>query len=170
MSENAPQGKPSSPTTAYRNLVPQAPSALRDLVAALGYPIERKAGGGYAVSVETLTAIAGELSSLVGKMPAWGWRYLHGVINEKERASAKLTQAIFTWGAVLDGTPAILANTQDVLVRAKAGQLHPGSVVLGSSQRCPGCQVAFVPTVPWQRYCRPQCRRRPGGDHGAAHA
>ncbi|MBX3005971.1 MAG: hypothetical protein KF821_09135 [Anaerolineales bacterium] len=142
---------------------------MRDLIAALGYPIEPKADGGYAVSVETLTTVAAELSELVDVSPPWGWRYMHGVINGKTKASAKLAQAIFAWGAVVDGSPALLANTQDVVVRAHPGQLHPGSVVLASSRRCPACRVAFVPTVPWQRYCRPQCRMA-GGSDGAADA
>lgn len=169
MSENTPHGKPISPTTAYKNLVPQASDALRELIAALGYPIEQKADGGYAVSVETLTVVGAELSALVDVSPPWGWRYMHGVINNKTKASAKLAQAIFAWGAVIDGAPALLANTQDVVVRAQPGQLHPGSVVLARSQRCPSCRVAFVPTVPWQRYCRPLCRKTGGGD-GAADA
>lgn len=159
-----------SPKTRYRELAPQAPQMLQELIRALGYPVEVQPGGRVTVSVETLALVAGELSALVSKEPAWGRSYLSNVLNRRQPASALFVQAIVTWGAVIDGTPAILANTQDVLVRAKAGQLHPGSVVLANSQRCPGCQVAFVPTVPWQRYCRPQCRRRPGGEHGAAHA
>jgi hypothetical protein len=160
MSEKLVQSKPLSPSRAYKNLASQAPAALRSLIADLGYSIDAKPEGGYRVAVETLTTIAVELSQLAGKAEPWGWRYLHGVLNDKEDASAKLTQAIFAWGAVVDGAPAIFANTQDVMVRARAGQLHPGSVVLAASKRCVNatCRVAFVPVVPLQKYCSQACR------------
>ncbi|MBX3048417.1 MAG: hypothetical protein KIT46_04610 [Anaerolineales bacterium] len=163
MSEIVVQGKPSSPYRAYKELAPQAPFALRELIAALGYPVEEKAGGAVYVAVETLGQIAEELSEMVGQSPAWGWRYLHGVLNQKQAASAKLTQAIFAWGAVVDGMPAVMANTQDVVVRAQPGQLHPGAVVLAASRRCRTCRVAFVPRVPWQRWCTSKCRGRSEG-------
>ena len=128
---------------------------LQELITALGYPVEQLSGGKVHVAQADLEVVVGELSDLVDKLPAWGWRYLRNVLNDDQAASGKLTQAIMAWGAIIDGVPAIWANTEDVTVRAKPGQLHPGAVVLPSSLRCgySGCRAAFVPNVPWQRHC-----------------
>ena len=165
MSETIGVQQSSSLSTPYRELASQASSTLRDLITALGYAVSEKPDGGFYVSTETLSLIAGELSDLVGKQPHWEWRYLQGVLNGTVQAGDKLTQAIFAWGAIVDGQPAILTNTQDAMVRARPGQLHPGAVVLATSKRCANatCRVAFVPVVPAQKFCRVECRR-------AAHA
>jgi hypothetical protein len=160
MSENHGQPAQINPSTAYKELAPQAPIALRALINDLGYPVEEFADGHLRVATATLDLIAAELSEMVGKSPAWGWRYLQGVLNAKENASPRLTQAIYAWGAILDGRPAILTNTEEATVFAQPGRLHPGAVVLAASKRCanPKCRVAFVPVVPWQHYCQPDCR------------
>ena len=169
MSENPGAAIQAKPSTAYRELASQAHLALRSLIADLGYPIEELDGGHLRVSTATLELIAKELSELVGKFPFWGWRYLSGVLNAKERASANLTQAIFAWGAILDGRPAILTNRQETTVFAEPGQLHPGAVVLAASKRCanPKCRVAFVPVVPFQKFCRTQCREERNRSNGS---
>ncbi len=165
MSENHGSSVQAKPSTAYRELSSQAPFTLRQLILDLGYSIEEKNDGHLTVSVATLDLIAAELSEHVGKEPAWKWRYLSGVLNGKEQASGRLTQAIFEWGAVLDGRPAILANKVEARVFAESGQLHPGAVILAASKRCanPKCRVAFVPVVPFQKYCRAQCREETHG-------
>lgn len=132
----------------------QAPEMLRELIEELGYPIFQE-NGRLRVPRAALRVLGEELSELADQKQAWGWRYLRNVLNAKQDAGARLIQAILEWGAVLDGAPAVMANTQDMQVRAREGQLHPGAVVLGESVRCKysGCRVAFVPRVPWQSYC-----------------
>lgn len=159
MSENGDRPQAASSPAEYRILAPQAPLALQDLLSDLGYAIELREDGKLHVGTADLEKVAAELATLIDKDPPWGWRYLQSVLNGSVGASARLTQAIFAWGAVLDGAAPILANTQDVNVRAHPGQLHPGAVVLAKSKRCKNtrCRVAFVPKVPWQDYCRPEC-------------
>lgn len=135
---------------------------LQELLRALGYAVEEKAGGKVYVSTETLTVVGRELSALVNKVPAWKRSYLSNVLNRRQEASAQFVQAIVAWGAVVDGMPAVMANTQDVVVRAQPGQLHPGAVVLAASRRCRTCRVAFVPRVPWQVCCSASCRGAKG--------
>ena len=162
MSETALMGNRFSRSENYRALVGEAPSLLSSVIEELGYEIRILDDGGKRVAVSDLEDVAIGLSQLVGKVPAWGWRYLQGVLNGSIGASVKLVQAIMEWGAVLDGQPAVLANTVDASVRAREGQLHPGAVVLAGSTRCghQGCKVAFVPRVPWQFYCCDGCRKK----------
>lgn len=104
--------------------------------------------------------IAKRLSVIAQKQPPWGWRYIQGVEKGTIAPSQKLTRAVFTLGATLDGVPALVADTEPVQVYARPGAVRPGSIILGESKTCarPGCPVSFIPKVPWQKYCCSDCR------------
>jgi hypothetical protein len=107
------------------------------------------------------TDAARRLSVIVGKKPAWGWRYIQGVEKGTIEPGRKLTRAVAALAASMDGVPAFVADTEPVQVYARPGAVRPGSVILGESRTCanPGCTISFVPNVPWRRYC-PNCGGR----------
>ena len=104
--------------------------------------------------------IARRLSAVARKQPPWGWRYIQGVEKGTITPSRKLTRAVFSLGATLDGVPALVADTEPVQVYARPGAVRPGSIILGESKTCarPGCPVSFIPRVPWQKFCSSECR------------
>jgi hypothetical protein len=106
--------------------------------------------------------VAKRLSALARKQPPWGWRYIQCVEKGTLAPSQKLTRAVFSLGATLDGVPTLVANTEPVQVYARPGTVRPGSIILGESRACarPGCPVSFIPRVPWQKYCSSECRRK----------
>src|SRR5512139_467965 len=102
------------------------------------------------------THLAGQLSALAQRRPAWGWRYVQSVTSGTLRASRAFTLAVEAYGATLDDAPAVITYTVQVTVLARPGALpENGALVLGEAKPCawPGCRVIFVPRVPWQRYC-----------------
>lgn len=111
-------------------------------------------------AVEFYTVMADRLSGLVGKKPVWTWRYVQGVEKGTIGASQVFGEAVRRMGEELDGRRAELTGYGPVRVLARAGEVAEGAVVLGSSKVCAGsgCQVVFVPRVPWQKYCSGQCR------------
>lgn len=114
-------------------------------------------------TVEFYTVMAERLSGLVGKRPVWTWRYVQGVEKGTIGASQVFGEAVRRLGEELDGRKAELTGYGPVRVLARAGEVAEGAVVLGSSKVCAGsgCQVVFVPRVPWQRFCSRECRGGP---------
>jgi hypothetical protein len=112
------------------------------------------------IAVKDLQDVADQLSYMVKKDPAWGWRYLRNVMNGKMDPSAKLTDAVMRLGAMIDSTPVDVARSEQVTVMA-VGNVQPGSLILADSRRCanPGCKITFVPRVPWQRCHSSECTR-----------
>lgn len=110
--------------------------------------------------VDFYTVMAERLSGLVGKRPVWTWRYVQGVEKGTIGASQAFGEAVRRLGEELDGRKAELTGYGPVRVLARAGEVAEGAVVLGSSKVCAGsgCQVVFVPRVPWQRFCSAECR------------
>lgn len=112
------------------------------------------------IPYKELEDIAVRLSALAHKDPAWSWRYLRNVLNGKLDASKPLLDAIMRLGALIDGTPEVVAKSTAVSVMA-IGKVAPGALILGDSRRCanPGCRMEFVPRVPWQQCHSAECAR-----------
>ncbi len=105
--------------------------------------------------------VATRLSAVVDKQPSWGWRYVRSVEAGTVKPSRKFTRAVLGLGATLDGVPAPVADARPVQVYARPGTIRPGSLILSASTTCarPACTLSFVPRVPWQKYCCPNCRK-----------
>lgn len=105
--------------------------------------------------------VAARLSAIVSKNPPWGWRYVRSVEAGTVKPSRKFTRAVFGLGATLDGLPTMIVDTEPVQVYAPPGTVRPGSIILSESKICirPGCTLSFIPRVPWQKYCSPDCRK-----------
>lgn len=131
-----------------------APQMLSELIREFGHEPTL-------IPVDALQIIADKLSAVAGKEPGWSWRYLRNVLNNNMLASRKLISAILALGATVDGVPDMVARARSVQVLA-AGHVVPGAVILADSKPCsrPGCPVHFVPRVPSQRYCSPDCKKR----------
>lgn len=136
----------------------QIASALKNIIEDLGYTITTLADGTFSASGTDLVAVAQLLSDVASKSPPWTRSYMHHALNGRQ-GSKRLYQAIITLGAQLDGHTVILANVEKIEVLARPGQLHPQSIILADAIRCQGCRIAFVPRVPWQKYCSAKCRR-----------
>lgn len=134
--------------------IQNAPQMLSEMIRELGHEPTL-------ISVDALQVIADKLSAIAGKEPGWSWRYLRNVLNSKLRASEKLIGAILALGATIDGVPDIVASATPVQVLA-VGNVAPGAVILADSKPCnrPSCPVLFVPRVPSQRYCSPDCKKK----------
>jgi hypothetical protein len=126
---------------------------LIDLILALGQnPL--------AISTEDLQGLANRLSQLANHEPAWGWRYLHNVLNKKIEPSRKLVDAMLRLGAVIDSTPEDLARSERVTVQA-IGRVREGALVLADSKSCAnlGCRIEFIPRTPNQVCHSVECAR-----------
>lgn len=120
-----------------------------------GVPVE-------AGKVEFWEMVAYKLSRIVGKDPAWSWRYPQGVMVGTVEPSKKFVSAVYALGAALDEVPTVLAYTVQVRVFAKPGKVEDGAVILGESKPCgnPACKVMLVPNVPWRVYCSSECEKQ----------
>lgn len=126
---------------------------LVDLILALGQnPI--------GISTQDLQGVANRLSQLANHEPAWSWRYLRQVLNQKMEPSGKLVDAMLRLGAVIDNTPEDLARTQRVTVQV-IGRVRQGALVLADSKSCanPGCRIEFVPRTPNQVCHSAECAK-----------
>jgi hypothetical protein len=106
-------------------------------------------------SVKNHTKLARQLSKIVKREKPWGWRYVQSVAKGTVQPSKDMRQAVDRLALAMDGTPAMLADVEEVTVVALRGSLQAGALVLPKSQLCqqPGCRITFVPRVPWQKYC-----------------
>lgn len=102
--------------------------------------------------------MAGRLSKIAGKDPAWGWRYVQSVQAGTVEPSKKFAKAVETLAVTFDGIPVPFAKSSPVTVYAETGTIADGSLVMSASRRCanPTCTVTFVPNVPWRKLC-PMC-------------
>ena len=107
--------------------------------------------------------LAKRLSQIARKEKPWGWRYVqsvdHGTLGHAP--SRRFIQAVEVLAAESDGMPAFVAETEAVTVYARAGAVHPNSILLGESKACanPTCTIHFIPRVPWQKFC-PRCANK----------
>lgn len=106
--------------------------------------------------------LAKRLSEIARKEKPWGWRYVqsveHGTLGHAP--SRRFLQAVAVLAAESDGVPEFVAETEAVMVYARAGAVHPNSILLAESKGCanPTCKIHFIPRVPWQKYC-PRCAK-----------
>jgi len=103
--------------------------------------------------------IADRLSALAGRKTPWTQRYIVSVKNGRVDPSQSMIWAIKALGYMIDDGHFLIAQSRPVDVLAY-GEVTPGAVVLPDSRACAyvACNVVFVPRVPWQRYCCPDCR------------
>lgn len=132
----------------------QLRDALRDIFAHYGY--DRDIWGDAAKN-----EIAVLLSQVARKDPPWGGLYVHNFMTGGVQAGRVFKAAIVGLAAMIDGMPLHLVQGKPVQITA-LGNVRPGSLVYSDSQKCKrlACPVHFIPRVPWQRYCSPECRKR----------
>jgi len=108
--------------------------------------------------IDLCTDMAGRLSKIAGKDPAWGWRYVQSVASGTVEPSKKFSKAVETLAVTFDGVPVPFAKSSPVTVYAETGTVQDGALVMSGSRRCasPDCTVVFVPNVPWRKLC-PMC-------------
>lgn len=129
-----------------------AAAALSGLIRDLGHDPEL-------IRSKDLQEIANRLSEMAGRKTPWGWKALRNVQHRTQRASEKMKGAIMRMGALVDGMPAELAISNQVMITA-VGKVRPGAIILADSKPCayPPCGKHFVSTTPLQRYHSPACR------------
>lgn len=100
---------------------------------------------------------AKRLSEIAHKDPPWSWRYVQSVYRGTlgHAPSKRFMRALELLASEIDGTPAFVADTVEVMVYARPGAIRPGTIILGKSQLCdhPSCGIWFVRTHPRQKYC-----------------
>jgi hypothetical protein len=137
------------------NLITTPPiqETLNQLLALLGEILQHKD------HKDLYTDMAGRLSAIARKDPAWGWRYVQSVASGTVQPSKRFARAVDALAVTFDGIPVHFANSAPVTVYAEAGTITEGALVMAGSIRCatPSCSVIFVPNVPWRRHC-PICR------------
>lgn len=107
--------------------------------------------------VQFFEEVAERLSQIARKDPPWSWRYVQSAYRDTlgHPPSKRFLRALELLAAEEDGTPAFVAETEEVTVYARAGAIRPGTIILGESQLCkhPPCGIWFVRTHPRQKYC-----------------
>lgn len=103
------------------------------------------------------------LADGVGREAAWTAHHLNAVImNYKGFAiTPELETAIQVQAAKRDGANPLQAHLVEITAYSINGSVKPGSIITGTSTRCPGCLVLFVPHHNLQVYCGPECPGRP---------
>ena len=112
----------------------------------------------YSSNKERYGDLAGRLSKIAKKQPAWGWRYVQSVASGTVEPSKKFSKAVDVLAVSLDGIPVPFAKSSPITVYAETGTIKDGAFIMLPSQVCanPACTVTFVPNVPWRKMC-PVC-------------
>lgn len=99
--------------------------------------------------------VATRLSAIAHKAPPWGVDYIQAVAAGTLAASKKFTHAVEVLAAEVDGTPAVITDTEPVTIHARPGAVRPGALFVGESRNCkyPPCTIHFIRTHPRQVYC-----------------
>ena len=113
--------------------------------------------------LKNLDELAGKLSRIAEHEPVWTARYLNAILRGHKGFSItkELGQAMEILAARRDGVHPLQVRLVEVSVFSVNGHVKPSSIILGESKHCDGCQVLFVPVVPWQIYCNKECPGRP---------
>lgn len=113
---------------------------------------------------QNLEELGQRMAKIIGRKEPWSYRALNGVFNGQSGFSltAEMEKALLALTLRMDGGSPWQALIKPVQVYSLNGHVQPGSIILGESRRCEGCQVLFVPKVPWQRYCCQDCRKKTG--------
>jgi len=109
----------------------------------------------FETNMDKFENIAGRLSKIANKEPAWSWRYVQSVASGTVEASKKFADAVQVLAVSLDGVPVVSAKAVPVTVYAEKDSITEGSYVMSGSKICanPACTVTFVPNVPWRKLC-----------------
>jgi len=109
-------------------------------------------------NVEFYTFLAQKLSEIVRKNSPWSWRYVYSVHTGSLGPSKLFIQAVQALGGAIDGTPQVVAWSQEVTVFTPPGLVRGGSVILLASKPCagPGCNLMIVSRG---KYCSEDCKR-----------
>jgi len=110
--------------------------------------------------LKNLTQLAGALSGIARKEPAWTARYLNGIVlgHNGFAVSEELERAISILTARMDGQSEAQARSREITVLTTNG-IEPGSIVFGHTTRC-YCQLQVVFNHPCRKYCFEECRQR----------
>jgi hypothetical protein len=110
-----------------------------------------------------LTELGQLLAGMVGRKRHFTAHHLNAVIMQYKGfiITPELETAIEALGAKRDGANPIKPRLVEVTVYSVNGSVEPGSIITGTSTRCPGCLVLFVPHNNFQIYCGPECPGRP---------
>lgn len=112
--------------------------------------------------VSTYQDFIKRLSAVAHKSPAWSWQYLKSVLHFEEAEGRKgiapsklFMRAVEVLSAEVNGIPAIVVNTEPVMVYALPGSVRAGALLIGKSFRCAylPCTIVEVKTHPRQIYC-----------------
>jgi len=110
------------------------------------------------VTSANLQELAEVLSGIAKRRQSWTWRYLNNILKGYDgfSISKDMDKALEVLGRRLDGESDLQSLAHEVRVLALNG-IEPGSLVMGHTQRCPGCMIKFVPNHHLRIYC-PGCR------------
>jgi hypothetical protein len=110
---------------------------------------------GHTTKTKLYTDVAARLSKIVDKSPPWKPDYIQAVAAGTLNASRILTRAVDALAAEMDGTPAVVVDTEPVVIYARPGTVHPGALLDSKSLPCAWktCAAHFVKTHPRQKYC-----------------
>lgn len=110
--------------------------------------------------MNNLAELGQTLARLINRPTPFGARQLNGAMcgHKGMAVTVELTTALNILAGKLDGQNPLQANAKPIQLLALNGSVLPGSVVLGKTVRCHGCQTPIIPRVPWQKYCTRECR------------
>lgn len=111
--------------------------------------------------MKNLAELAETLSNLAGRKTPWSARALNSIImgHSGFRVTDELNQAMAILAGQIDGQNPLQAKAKPMELLV-IGNVIPGSIVLGDTIRCLGCQIPFVPRVPWQKYHDHDCGKK----------
>ena len=111
---------------------------------------------------ETLDMLAVQLRGLAGGDvgETWNYRTLRNILSKKTKPGEAMRDAMITLSAMADGVPRVIAESEEVVVYGKRGNVRPNSIVKGESVKCayPPCPIWFVPDHPSRDYHDDECR------------
>ena len=101
------------------------------------------------------------LAATIGKEPAWSYKTLDNMLNNRVKITGEMSEAIRIYGSVLDGQSEIQARLHLIEAYSINGNVPNGAVILGKSGHCHNrdCQLLFVGKSGNQIYCCEKCRR-----------
>jgi hypothetical protein len=110
---------------------------------------------GHIGRTELYTDVAARLSRVGHKSPPWSADYIQAVSRGTLAPSKKLARAVEVLAAAVDGTPAVIVDTEPVTVYARPGTVQPGALIDAVSMPCeyPPCTFDFVKTHWNMHYC-----------------
>jgi hypothetical protein len=115
----------------------------------------RRPGDGIAA---TLRVVAACLAMNSGNHKLWTWNYIHQVRTKALPLSQPLSRTIHLEYNKISKSPSIEYEVKQVF--APAGFLSDKVYVTGRPINCEFCLRQFIPSVPTQRFCTPECQKK----------